>query len=83
MSNYPYDPAFEAWQAEQDRLCHGDFTTGDVDPYGTTCDQLRGHTGPHIGPDPFGADNRISWKGGGTCAGDPIPAYDVHWDFMI
>jgi hypothetical protein len=47
------------------------------DPYQTTCDQAEGHypgTG-HTGPHPLGTrpGDRITWRGGGRCAGDPLP----------
>lgn len=43
------------------------------DPYGTECDLQLGHEGEHEGPHPLLEDERISWTGGGSAAGDALP----------
>lgn len=77
--------AYEEYMAERDKECGQTFTTGGADPYGTECDQDKGHSGKHEGDDPFadGSDphstGRVRWNGGGSCAGDPLPITDVEW----
>lgn len=73
--------AMEAFDAEQALLCHAAFTTGGSDPYGTTCTQPMGHDGSHIAPHPMAMGELdtsvITWRGGGSVAGDPLPYRDV------
>lgn len=57
---------------ERANECGNSISTGGHDPYGTTCDLPHGHDGPHAGPDYFG-EGRMTWEGGGSCAGDPLP----------
>lgn len=65
---------------DEDDRCWASFTTGGSDPYGTSCDLPAGHgPGPHSGPDPMGGPGRVSWIGGGSCAGDPLPYRSVEW----
>ncbi len=80
-------PDWEA-SAEFDRLaleapgeCGRDLTVGPHhDPYGTACDlEPHGPEVKHEGPDPFGAGGRVRWHGGGTIAGDRVPARDLEW----
>jgi hypothetical protein len=57
--------------------CGADLTVGPAhDPYGTSCDQPPGHypATDHAGPHPMGtqAGDRVTWRGGGTCAGDRL-----------
>lgn len=63
--------------AELDRQCGGTYVTRGVDPYGTSCDLDGGHEGPHEGPHPLIDDLRQRWTGGGSVAGDPVPAHIV------
>jgi hypothetical protein len=73
-----FDAAYEAWCEQQMTLCGAQFTTGGPDPDDTSCDHGAGHY-PHTaheGPDPLG-DGRMSWRGGGLCAGDPLPQTSV------
>lgn len=58
--------------------CGADLVIGAAhDPYGTSCDQPIGHypATEHAGPHPMGMSrgDRITWTGGGTCAGDALP----------
>ena len=58
--------------------CGAELTIGPAhDPYGTSCDQPIGHypATDHAGPHPMGMQrgDRITWTGGGTCAGDALP----------
>ena len=82
------DPAAAAepdWpdDAQEDPPCCGaHYTTGGSDPYGTQCDGAVDHypDTPHEGPDPLGlAGERVRWRGGGQCAGDPLPYQEVEW----
>jgi hypothetical protein len=42
--------------ARLDRECGADLVYGPPeDPYGSTCERLRGHDGQHVGPDALGA----------------------------
>lgn len=65
--------------APAEDVCAASYTTGGHDPYGTTCDQEAGHYPgtPHSGADPMGGDGRVTWRGGGYVAGDPLPYREV------
>lgn len=61
--------------------CGAPLTLGPQhDPYQTTCDQAESHFPgtDHAGPHPLGTrpGDRITWRGGGRCAGDPLP-YEI------
>jgi hypothetical protein len=61
--------------------CGAPLTLGPQhDPYRTTCDQAEGHYPgtDHTGPHPLGTrpGDRITWQGGGRCAGDSLP-YEI------
>jgi len=61
--------------------CGAPLTLGPQhDPYQTACDQAEGHYPgtDHAGPHPLGTrpGDRITWRGGGRCAGDPLP-YEI------
>lgn len=73
--------SYEEFLAMRDSQCGADFSTGGADPCGTSCDLPRGHypETDHEGDDLFGGDGRVSWRGGGMCAGDPVPATNVHY----
>jgi hypothetical protein len=47
------------------------------DPCGTWCDQEAGHYpgSDHAGPHPLGTrpGDRVTWRGGGSVTGDPVP----------
>lgn len=75
------DPAYLEWLAEQERQCGATYTTGGADPYSTGCERDKGHYPgtPHLAPDPMGGDGYVTWTGGGSVAGDPVPARDVEW----
>jgi hypothetical protein len=82
----PFDAAHEAWCEEQMRLCSAEFTSGPrEDPCGSMCDRGLGHAPhtPHEAADPFAGPGdrmlRVSWSGGGMCAGDPLPPRDVQY----
>lgn len=67
--------------AEPDE-CFASLTAGPAhDPYSTHCDLKPGHypATPHEADCPFGTDRRVEWRGGGSCAGDPLPERDVRW----
>lgn len=68
--------AYERYCTERENECGNSISTGGFDPYGTSCDLMHGHAGPHEGPDYFG-EGRMSWEGGGSCAGDPLPVRNV------
>jgi hypothetical protein len=74
-------PGWDRFMEIFDRECGADYTTGGNDPSGTYCDRNRGHYpgSDHEGPDPFGGDGRVSWRGGGSCAGDALPFSEVAW----
>jgi hypothetical protein len=76
--------AYEAYEAESlaqhERECGVDITVGpDHDPYGASCELDKGHDGPHRSADPFGGDGHVTWFGGGTCVGDPLPIRDFRF----
>lgn len=53
---------------------------GREDPYETSCVLTQGSHEVHEGPDPFGGPGfRVRWRGGGTCAGDPLPHSDLEF----
>lgn len=57
--------------------CGASFVTGD---YGTECDKDEGHPMPHEADDPMEMPGvRVSWEGGGSCAGDRLPYRNVAW----
>ena len=58
-------------------LCWASYVTAGSDPYGTSCDLPAGHRGSHEGEHPLRDDARLSWSGGGYCAGDPLPRTHV------
>lgn len=71
---YPHDPmlddpayvAYQEAEAERlDRECGTQYVTGGSDPYGTYCDQPKGHYPgtPHEGPHPMLDEGRWSWGG--------------------
>jgi len=74
-------PGYNEFLDMLDRQCGADFSTRGPDPSGTYCDKLRGHypATEHEGPDPFGGDGTVCWRGGGSCAGDPLPITDIHY----
>lgn len=43
------------------------------DPTGADCSLPRGHFGVHSSPDPWDRPEPLTWTGGGSCAGDPLP----------
>lgn len=59
--------------------CFAQYVSGGFDPYATDCELEAGHSGPHVGADPFGNDGKVKWEGGGSCAGDPLPVRNVEW----
>jgi hypothetical protein len=76
------DPAYAAYLAEQERYCGATFVTRGSDPYATSCDQPRGHypATAHDADSPFEGDtHRVTWMGGGSCAGDALPYTHVEW----
>lgn len=81
---------YTAWNMQRDRIvrqadepeevCNSFFVTAGRDPSSTECDLKPGHAEEyHEGPDPFGSNERVRWKGGGSCAGDRLPVTDVQW----
>lgn len=66
-----------AFIEKMEKQCGCSISTGGFDPYGTACDLDKGHDGPHEGPDFFVEGARISWSGGGYCAGDPLPVRNL------
>jgi hypothetical protein len=44
--------------------CAAEYVTRGNDPYGTECDLAPGHSGPHLGANPFGGEGRVEWSGG-------------------
>jgi hypothetical protein len=81
LPEHPEQPDHDKFLEMFDRQCGASYTTGGHDPYGTDCDQPIGHypATDHEGDDPFGGSGRVSWRGGGSCAGDALPFTDVHW----
>lgn len=76
------EPDWPGDEQEDPPCCGAYYTTGGTDPYGTQCDGAVDHypDTPHEGPDPFGlAGERVRWRGGGQCAGDPLPYQEVEW----
>ena len=75
----PEDTASLAGHGNDDTgECGAPLTLGPQhDPYQTTCDQAEGHypETSHAGPHPLGTrpGDRIAWRGGGRCVGDPLP----------
>jgi hypothetical protein len=64
---------YDKFLAEMERMCGRSVTLGGTDPYGATCEEEKGHSGPHRSPNPLGGDGFYEWTGGGMCAGDPLP----------
>ena len=64
---------------ERPDTCTAEYVTGGHDPYGTECDLAPGHSGPHLGANPFGGKGRVEWSGGGSVAGDPLPYRNARW----
>lgn len=65
----------------QMETCTAAYVAGTANPdaeqFASDCDRDPGHSGPHEGPCPFGTEQRVSWEGGGFCAGDPLPYRNV------
>lgn len=61
--------------------CGATYVTGGNDPYSTECDlQPHGPEVKHLGHDPIAMGGAmVEWRGGGMCAGDPLPVTDVRW----
>lgn len=82
--SYPYedDPAYLAHLEAMEKECHASYTTSGSDPYGSNCDLEAGHypATDHSGPNPF-APGRVTWRGGGSCAGDPLPTTKVQFTY--
>jgi hypothetical protein len=57
--------------------CGAVYTTGGNDPYSTSCTLPPRHDDLHRGPDPFGGDGTIGWRGGQMAGGDRTPYRDV------
>lgn len=83
-------PHHTPWHMTADRIirqpdepeprCGATITFGGSDPSGSECDLEPQHAAEdHEGPDPFGCTDvaRVSWKGGGSCAGDSLVVRDV------
>jgi hypothetical protein len=67
---------------ERNSECGATLVLGSRDePYGTECDLKKGHypDSDHKGLDPYGNSGFVTWRGGGTCAGDPLPFYNTRW----
>lgn len=74
----------EEYEEQLENTCHAGYVpglNGDAESFGTDCDQPAGHypATKHEGPCPFGTDQRVSWEGGGFCAGDPLPYRNVEY----
>lgn len=71
--------SYAQFEASEALLCHARYSTGGPDPYGTSCDLPGGHYPgtDHQGGHPLGDESTITWRGGGTCAGDPLPYTNV------
>lgn len=65
------------------QLCGVELVLGSrQDPYGTSCDQpVHGSSTPHQADDPYGANGRVRWFGGGSCAGDRLPVRRIEWNW--
>lgn len=61
-----------------ERLCNRTLLFGSGELYQADCDLDAGHDGPH---EADAMEGRVSWTGGGWCAGDPLPARNVTWTF--
>jgi hypothetical protein len=74
------EAAHEAWLAAMEKQCGTELVVGSAhDPYSSTCERAKGHSGKHSGSDPFGGEGYVMWQGGGYCAGDPLPTSDIVW----
>lgn len=65
----------------EQECCGASLTLGPThDPYGSECELAPGHypETDHEGLDPFGGDGKVTWRGGGMCAGDPLPYWHLH-----
>jgi hypothetical protein len=76
QAQHDEEVGLEAYYASMENECGNSISTGGFDPYGTHCDLQHGHTGPHEGSDYFG-EGRMTWTGGGSCAGDPLPVHII------
>lgn len=64
------------WSEFEPEVCGIPVVFGGSDPSGAECDKSPGHGDDHEGDSPFG-EGRVSWSGGGTCAGDALPVSNV------
>jgi hypothetical protein len=67
---------------EGDDTCSARWVSGGSDPYATECEDTQGHypETDHIGPNPYGV-GKVSWRGGGSCAGDALPYQKVQFHY--
>lgn len=66
----------DAWEHRYGQQCGRSIPLGYDD--GTSCDRPEGHEGVHRGPSPHDAASVVIWRGGGSCAGDPLPVRELH-----
>jgi hypothetical protein len=72
------EEAYARHMREQDLLCNASIEMGPRnDLYGSSCELEKGHypETDHKGPHPIAENTTITWRGGGYCAGDPLPMH--------
>jgi hypothetical protein len=76
MTEAEFYAGYDEWLEDQEKMCGASLTMGPAhDSYGTSCELDKGHypATDHKGPHPIADDEEITWTGGGSCAGDPLP----------
>jgi hypothetical protein len=67
---------------ERNSECGATWVSRGLDPYGTECDLKKGHYpgSDHRGLNPYGV-GFLTWRGGGSCAGDALPYEKVQFHY--